>query len=361
MKTIQHTLVMFIVLILSNAPAKAYDWLQVIRALPYQYSKGFHSNLTTIREWVLFGKSFCEQSDRHILFNDRGRFLAYMDNKEDQQATQVKLNQTRQSMQQKNVVNRWVEGNKNQTGYPFALNCNQPHADIKVAIKRLLGHDKQDRLWGTWDGMAEGTKSSPIPLYQLVENVYKKKSTIINQPVNASEYRHFLAQIIIESGARKNGLSKANAIGMLQLKKSVLNDCQIPERFYRHRMAQVDCAVRLFQQNGRNLAPVFEQVFGHLPETKKNTLFSLLLVQAYHSGIGRISNLLTEPETNKATLHFAKKHVNYSAQDIASGLIYHNLGRAELGLASLFYVVDVAITAEQLCLQPELGKSWVCH
>ncbi|TQV85851.1 hypothetical protein [Aliikangiella coralliicola] len=338
----------------------AADWLKIIRSIPYSYSNGFHSNLSNIRQWVLLQNGFCEVPERHILFNYRGNFLGYIENQPEKKLTQNKLNDTRQSLQQKGKVNRWIEGRKNQTGYPFALNCNQPHADIYAAMKRLFGHDKKDRLWGTWDGMRIGTEKSPVPLYQLVEEVYKKKSSIIKQPVKASEYRHFLAQIIIESGARKNGLSKANAIGLLQLKPSVLKDCQIPQKHYRHRMAQVDCAVRLFQQNRRNLKPVFDQKFGHLPADKQQTIFSLLLVQSYHSGVGRISQLLLDPNFNQAANHFAAEHNKYSAEDIATGLIYHNLGRKKLGFASLYYVIDIAITAQKLCTQKQLSNSWVC-
>lgn len=346
--------------ILFPQSAASADWQKVIRNLPYEFSQGFHSNLSQIRHWVLLQKGFCEKVDRHILFNYRGRFLGYIENLTTSELNQQKLNQTRQSFYQSNRVHRWIKGTPQQFGYPFALNCNQPHADLDSAFKRLFGKNKADRLWGTWDGLSAGTKKTPIPLIELVEQVYHAKSKVIEQPLVASEFRYFLAQIIIESGAQKNGLSKANAIGLLQLKPSVLKDCQIPKKFYRHRMAQVDCAVRLFQQNRRNLLPIFEQVFGHLPKAKQNTVFSMLLVQSYHSGIGRISRLLTDPAINQAASHFALKHHDYSAEDIASGLIYHNLGRADLGFASLYYVIDVAVTAEKLCQFKQVKQKWFC-
>jgi hypothetical protein len=53
----------------------------------------------------------------------------------------------------------------------------------------------------------------------------------------------FLGKIIIESGGNKDALSADSAIGILQLLPEVLDDCEIPDDFRRHRMAQVDCAV----------------------------------------------------------------------------------------------------------------------
>ena len=343
-----------------NKAQPSVEWTQVIRRLPYSFSKNFYQNFSTIRQWVLFEQGFCEVTDRHIFYNARGRFLGYMDNLESQQQTQKKLNQVRKAMFDAGKVKFLIPGSKHTIGFPFALNCNQPHANFKQSLARLRGDSKVDRLWGTWDGIAAGTKDKPISLIQLVNKVYRAKSKILKQPVKPREFRYFLAQIIIESGARKNGLSKANAIGLMQLRPEVLKDCQIPERFYRHRMAQVDCAVRLYQQNRRNLKPAFDKVFNHLPEAKRDRLFSLLLIQSYHGGIGRISRLLSDPEFTRASKHFAQHHDNYSAEDIATGIIFHNLGRLELGLASLNYATDIVIVASKLCEQSDLRSQWFC-
>ncbi len=336
------------------------DWLTVIREIPYQYSSNFHSNLSTIRNWVLLEKGFCEKKNRHLFFNRRGKFLAYVDNEWTKSATQKKLNETRKELVKKGKVKSWIVGSKDATGYPFALNCDQPHADIYRAIDRLLGKRKSDRLWGTWDGITAGTKYSPVSLFELVEKVYKIKSERIKQPISSTEFRYFLAQIIIESGARKNRISSENAIGLLQLKPEVLRDCQIPKKFYKHRMAQVDCAVRLFQQNRRNLRKIFNPIFGHLPQSKQDVLFSMLLIQSYHSGIGRISKLLDSQQQAKASLYFAENHKDFSAEDIATGIIYHNMGREGFGLASLYYVIDVAIVADKICEQNTVANKWLC-
>ncbi|HBC32979.1 MAG TPA: hypothetical protein DC045_01345, partial [Marinobacter adhaerens] len=107
--------------------------------------------------------------------------------------------------------------------------------------------------------------------------------------------RYLAGQILIESGAQARAHSRANARGILQLSPAALSDCQIAPNNFWHRLAQIDCALRLMNQNARNLAPVFEQRFGHLPEAKRDRLFTLLLVQAYHGGAGRVQALLDDP------------------------------------------------------------------
>jgi hypothetical protein len=67
--------------------------------------------------------------------NNRGEFLTYIDNLGDKTKTQQKLNETRQSLFEKQRIKRWVTASENETGYPFALNCDRPHADVYGAIK----------------------------------------------------------------------------------------------------------------------------------------------------------------------------------------------------------------------------------
>ena len=135
---------------------------------------------------------------------------------------------------------------------------------------------------------------------------------------------------------------------MLQLKPEVLNDCGIEKRFYQHRMAQVDCAVRLYVMIKRNLQPVFLSVFGHLDKTKQQALFDILLVQYYHSGIGAMTKLLTDTEMGKAARYFAEHPQEFSAEDITTGMIFHNLGRQPWGWESLYYVLDIMIVSKSL-------------
>lgn len=154
---------------------------------------------------------------------------------------------------------------------------------------------------------------------------------------------------LIESGGQQAAHSAADARGIMQLSTAALTDCGLSEEFHFHRLAQVDCALRLLEQNHRNLEPVFKEKFGHLPQKKADKLYAMLLVQAYHGGIGRITSLLIDSEISKPATYFAQHHQNFTAGDIALGMIFHNLGRNQLSFASLYYVVDVAIATEEAC------------
>ncbi len=338
----------------SDSEAEA-PWLQVIRDTPYVFSDGLYRNLSTIRRWVLLGESYCAEPDRHILFDQRGRFLTWFENLETVEENQQRLNELRQMLYQEDRAHRWVEGGAGEVGYPFALRCDHPHADLEAAMDRLLGRDPEYLVWGTWDGMTAGSEEAPVPLVDVVLQVFEEKTRRQGYEASSAVKQAFLGQILIESGARKRSFSAAQAVGMLQLRPEVLADCEIPEQFHLHRMAQVDCAVRLYQQNDRNLRPVFEERFGFLPEEKREKLYSLLLVQAYHGGIGRLMALLGEEEPGRAGRKLAAEAERYSAEDLALGMVFHNMGRIHLGLSSLYYLVDVAIASEALCeARPEV-------
>lgn len=336
-----------------SSPALAEEtpaaWLQVVRDTPYVFSAGLYDNLSTIRRWVLLSEGYCAQPGRHVLFDQRGRFLTWFDNLPTLDETQRKLNEVREALYREGRVHRWIGGESDETGYPFALNCDQPHVDIADAVDRLLGVEAADRVWGTWDGMSAGSAQSPVPLIDLVLEVLRVKAERRGLDLTGRMVRAFLGQIIIESGARKQSVSPARAVGLLQLRPEVLRDCQLPARFRLHRMAQVDCVVRLYQQIDRNLFPAFTQRFGHLPDAKRERLYSLLLVQAYHSGIGRMWQLLGEGEPGTAAQILAAEHERYSAEDLALGIVFHNMGRIDLGLSSLYYLVDVAVAGEAVC------------
>jgi hypothetical protein len=324
------------------------DWKQVVRDTPYSFSKGASNNLAELRSWVLLSNGYCEFPERHVFFDQRGRFLTWMDNEDTGLATQEKLNKIRLQLHQNNKVNRWVEGSMSTIGYPFALSCDQPWVDIRASIARVKGTVPKSKVWGTWDGVKAGTESNPISLEALVKLMYQHRSSKLAEPIDTLSLRLFIAQLIIESGAKKHVRSSHNALGMLQLKPEVLNDCGIDKRFYQHRMAQVDCAVRLYVMIKRNLQPVFSSVFGHLNKTKQQALFDILLVQSYHSGIGAMKKLLTDPEMGKATRYFAEHEQQFSAEDIATGMIFHNLGRQPWGWESLYYVLDIMIVSKSL-------------
>jgi hypothetical protein len=324
------------------------DSRAVVRATPYAASQGVAENLATIRRWVLFGESFCEQQDRHLLMDRRWSFLGYIDDGDTADVTNERLNEARQDVADSGRVDRWVPGTSNTSGYPFALACDLPFTDIHDAIARVTGENSDYRLWGTWDGMSIGTEAEPVSLAELFQSVvnFRRDQQRFSFPDEVIPV--FLGKIIIESGGNKYALSGDRAIGILQLLPEVLDDCEIPDGFRLHRIAQVDCALRLMEQNHRNLNDPFNQVFGHLPESKRSQLYTLLLVQAYQLGVGRTVQLLLDDELGRAARYFAEHQEQFSAEDIQVGMIFHNLGRRDIGMLTLYYVTDTHLATDAL-------------
>ena len=332
-------------------------WLQVIRDTPYVYSHNWFRNLTHIRTWVLTGSGYCSDTDRHLLFDIRADFLAYQGDRLFTTSTQKALNATRQRLAEENKVHTWVPGSASQLGYPFALACNQPHVDLNSALARLLGWHDDFKVWGSWNGIQIGSVEQPVALIDMAKEVFDKQSRLQKLPFPEQLWPLFAGQIVIESGAVQYTRSSAQALGMMQLMPDVLAECGIAGRFQQHRMAQLECAAKLYGQNHRRLGTVFAERFGHLPIAKQERLYLLLLVQAYHGGVGRIASLLAAEQASassdisKAADYFARHHERFSAEDIALGLIYHNMGRKQLAMASLYYLVDVSIVANKVAMR----------
>lgn len=333
----------------ADVPTPTGSWQEIVRASPYWVSKGAFDNLSTIRQWVLTGTGYCEQKQRHILFDRRGTFLGYFSHPDNSTQSQALLNVHRAQLVTEGKVEDWATGTLGQSGYPFALSCDQPAADLDQALKRYTGKVAAAQLWGTWDGMRIGTPQNTVSLHQALLEVYQDRFERgrISLPVNTLST--LAGKILIESGGRARAHSGADAKGIMQLSPQALADCQLDKRFHFHRMAQIDCAFKLLEQNHRLLQPEFTALFGHLPENKRDTLYAYLLIQAYHGGIGRVTNLLNDKEMNKPATYFAEHHAQYSAGDIALGMIYHNLGRDRLGFSSLYYVIDVHIAKQYAC------------
>jgi hypothetical protein len=345
----------------SEPPEPEKDWVTVVRDSPYWASQGVYDNITTIRRWVLKERGFCSKPDRHILFDRRGEFLGYIDDGDTREATQTRLNETRASLAVKGKVKDWTPGSLNDTGYPFALSCLQPHVDLSAAVDRYLGRSETDRLWGTWDDLNFASREQPRSLHQALMYVYETRIGQQRLDLPAKVPRYLGGQVLIESSGQVRAHSTANAKGILQLSPSALNDCRIKPVNHWHRLAQVDCALKLMQQNARNLEPAFLERFGHLPAAKRNQLYTLLLVQAYHGGVGRVTSLLNDEQLSRPAAYFAREHKAFSAGDILFGMIFHNLGRDRLGLASLYYVADVQLATEALCATSALATDPFCQ
>lgn len=337
------------------------DWKTIVRDSPYWVSQGVYDNITTIRRWVLTESGYCSDQDRHILYDIRGRFISYMDDGETREATQAELNRTRESMVRRGQVDAWAKGEEGQTGYPFALACRQPHVDLTDSVARYLGTVPSELIWGTWDDLVVGTAAEPTSLHDSLTLVYNKRREQQRLNLPPELHRYLAGQLLIESGGQQRAHSAAGAKGILQLSPSALSDCGIAPKAHWHRLAQIDCALKLMSQNARNLRPAFEERFGHLPEDKRNRLFTLLLIQAYHGGVGRVTALLNDNELARPAEYFAENQARYTSGDIAFGLIFHNLGRNRLGLASLYYVADVQLATEALCNSAGLRETDFCQ
>ncbi len=331
----------------------------MVRETPYWESRGVAANLATVRHWVLFSESYCAEPGRHLILDRQWRFLGYLENGAEPSATNSLLNDTRRRMAEEARVEAWHPGDMDGSGYPFALACDQPFVELDEAMARLTGDAAGSRLWGTWDGISVGSREQQVPLLALFREVvaHRRGQGRLTFPEDVLPI--FLGKVLIESGALKEARSEEGARGIMQLSRPVLEDCGIPESFYLHRIVQVDCALRLVEQNHRNLAPVFAEVFGHLESAKRDRLYGLLLTQAYLVGVGRSIELLQDEELGAAARYFAANAEGFSAEDILVGLIYHNLGRKDLGLRSLYYVIDAGLALTALCAGEDLvGDPW---
>lgn len=334
---------------LAGIPAPLDSWQKIIRQSPYWISQGTFDNLATIREWVLAGNAYCETPERHILFDRQARFLGYFSNPAEADQTQALINAYRAQLATNQKVAHWVPGSSDSIGYPFAVSCDQPYANLQDSFDRYSGKIENARLWGTWDGMTIGSPSQMVSLHQALQEVYDDRKRLNRISLPQDILATLAGKILIESGARPKAHSSANAKGIMQLSPQALKDCNLATKFHFHRMAQIDCAFKLLEQNHRLLEEPFAQVYANIPQEKQQALYSMLLIQAYHGGIGRVSGLLTDPELNKPALYFSQHHKNFSPEDMALGMIYHNLGRNQFGFASLYYVVDVGIAKKFVC------------
>jgi|GEM_PF-180493 len=323
-------------------------WTDVVRTKAYAESQGVYDNVMNVRRWILTQSGHCTERDRHILFDMRGNFLEYIEDAVDSPQTQRKLNQTRQSMAQTGRVHGWVAGNANTIGYPFAIRCHQPYVNLPLAISRYLGEHPDGRLSGNWNGISVGTPKKQASLHEVLQTVYNRRVQQKRITLPPSLLPDLAGMLIIESGGVREAKSKANARGILQLMPQVLKECGIPANKHLHRIAQVDCALWLFERNHKMLHPVFMARFGHLPEEKRDQIYRFVLIQAYHGGPSRVKSLLVDGELSKPAAYFAAHHEQFSAGDIAFGMVFHNLGRNRLGFASLYYTADIRVALQLL-------------
>lgn len=330
-------------------------WQAVIADTPFSASRGMHGNLATIRRWVLGGEAYCSGKDRHIFFDRRMAFVGYLSDVGERAENQAHINERRRLLAEEGRVDGWLPGDEGRIGYPFVLSCNQPDARLGDAVARYAGDDPDARLWGTWDGMRVGAPEATVSLHEAIGEVYADRRDKGRITLPEDVLSVLAGKVVIESGGLREALSPAGARGIMQLSPAALGDCALEARFHLHRLAQIDCALYLLEQNHRNLEPVFDERFGHLPRDTARELYRLLLIQAYHGGVGRVTALMTDDELNAPARYFAEGHARFSAGDMALGMVYHNLGRHGFGFASLYYVTDVTLAEAAVCARfPDL-------
>ena len=195
---------------LAASAERVDNWLDVVRQTPYWESQGVARNLITIRRWVLLSEGYCSKPQRHILFDRRGQFVGFIDSADNTEATARRLNEARERLAAEHRVADWSPGTDRSPGYPFALSCDQPYVDMNVAIARMVGSEKDYRLWGTWDGMHVGSATSPVSLVTLIRTVYEHLNDQGRISFPASVMPAFMGKTIIESGGIKH---KYNRVG----------------------------------------------------------------------------------------------------------------------------------------------------
>jgi len=338
------------------------NWYEAARNKPLTSVAGAFDNMQAIRQWVLYGQQVCSDKDKHILFDGVGNFLTDIPTrKHERKENQNKINQMRQSLAQQARIDFWSPGKLTDPGYPFALACEQPDVDMKKATERFLGQHKNDRFHGTFAGVKVGSNKHTASLHEALKTVYETRRKQGKLTFSSSQLSYLSGQVLIESGGRRNVKSAARAVGVLQLLPSVLKKCGVQKGNYFNRIAQIDCALQLTEQNHRLLKAPFEERFSSLALDKKLELYDLLLIQAYHGGVGRLRALLVDPELSKPAQYYAKDDRLFSAGDIAFGMIFNNLGKKQLGMASLYYVADVTLAARELCNHKKMRGDSICR
>ncbi len=348
------------------APAAAVEplenWHEAARKTPMTSIVGAFDNIQSIRQWVLYGQQVCTDKEKHILFDGVGNFLADVPTRKDErQQNQEKINQARLSLAQEARIDFWAPGKLSNPGYPFALACEQPDVDMKGATERYLGRHQDDRFHGTWAGVKVGSKNKPASLHDALKTVYEARRKEGKLTFPASQLSYLSGQVLIESGGKRDVKSSSRALGVLQLLPSVLHECGVKKNQYFNRIAQIDCALKLTEQNHKLLKTPFDERFASLPPHKQKELYDLILIQAYHGGVGRLRALLVDPELSLPAQYYAKDDRAFSAGDIAFGMIYNNLGKRQLGMASLYYVADVTLAARELCNHSKMRAEAMCR
>lgn len=205
-------------------------------------------------------------------------------------------------------------------GYPFAYSCTNENREFI-----LQGIDSyNDRTISAWGPYEFTGTITPKEAFDLVSEQHPEVPELASKLLRG--------QYVVESGGDAHARSDKHALGAMQIIPYNLEHiCDLDTSEFNNKLAQIDCAFTLTQNNAERLEPYFENVFAHLPNQKKENLFSNLLTHSYHAGVNNFVDMMRPGIEGRAARWYADNHEPYSADDIMFGIVFHNYDAKEDG------------------------------
>lgn len=308
-----------------------------------EFSEDIFENWYATRGDLFKHQGACAKPDRHILVDFNGNMLMYLDNTKNDlglNTTQETIDATRDSLYQHgyaDLVHRTDGAN-----YPFAYSCD--HSIYEDGLERVLGHDTNYLLHGTWQDFSV-PKTSAISIVDAVQQINEHFDHDLPEDV----IKRLLGQLVVESSGRKYAVSDAGAVGMLQLLPSTMDDCGVDKSNYFHRFAQIDCALSELKKTYNTLDGAIDNALPNFSEQTRDELAAWMTTQAYHAGRGNIAKIFGEQGTVAYNLNLqADEFSNYTGKDLGMILMIENFGKFNLGPKAMTYALDSEIIGDQL-------------
>lgn len=305
-------------LLTTVSSANAQSVGDMIRKLPFDILRpGVAERWKETRTDVLLNIEECEE-DRTLMLSMNGEFLGHVQRIPETEDAELS-EYARKSFNQRQIDDwrrqqpRRVINAYDNIGYPFAYSCTDENRDfILQGISNY--HDSEITPWGPYEftGMI-----APKEAFDVVAQRHP------DVPTQAGNLLR--GQYVVESGGDAHARSDKHALGAMQIIPYNLEHiCGLEENEFTHKLAQIDCAFTITQENAERLEDSFENVFSHLPEEKKNALFSYFLAHSYHAGVNNFVDMMKSGIEGRAVRWYAQNHDPYSADDIMFGIVFHN-------------------------------------
>ncbi len=330
----------------SALPANAQSVGDMIRKLPFDIlTPGVANRWKETRSNILLNIGECEE-DRTLMVSMNGELLDHVRRIPDvvdlefSEYARKNFNQKQIDIWRQQQPRKVLDAYDN-IGYPFAYSCTDENRDF---ILQGINSYHNDIIfpWGPYEFLGTIT---PKEAFDLVEQ------------------QHFIPQLaaqllrgqyVVESGGNAYARSDKHAIGAMQIiSYNLENICGLEEDEFNNQLAQIDCAFTLTKKNAQKIEPYFNNVFGELPEEKKEQLFSNFLVHSYHAGVNNFINMMNPGIEGRAARWYAQNHESFSADDIMFGIIFHNYDAKDDGRsfgniksATMNYLTNVRIALD---------------